>query len=202
MYVFLIRHGETQHNLEKRHQNPDSLLAPRGIDEINQLVPALIKFNPEVIFTSPYIRALKTAEIINRQLNLPLIVNENLREIKRPSIVEGKLHMDKKAAAIRKLVRQNYHLRGWHHSDEENFFDSKSRALRVIKDLELHDYRGILVVSHGRLIKMFVALIIFGNRLGPGIFLDFYDNTSISNGSLTVCQFTESRWQLVSLNIQ
>lgn len=201
MNIYLIRHGTTLNNLESRHQHPESPLAEEGAELIRTLAQNVVDIDAQVIYTSPLIRAFKTAEIINDVLNLPLITDELLKEIKRPTVFEGQLHGEANVKEIKKLIRENYHLKDWHHSDEENFFDLKNRIIRFMEKMESQNYERIIAVSHGIVIKMFTALVIFGKELDGQTFLKFYDGTSISNGGITICRFENNKWKLRSMNV-
>lgn len=200
MHLYLIRHGTTTYNLEGRHQTAESPLAEEGVALIHKVAEKLKVLDVQIIISSHFSRALKTAEIINQTLNVPLVVNETLREIKRPTLLEGRLHTDAEVIEIKKLIRENYHIADWHHSDEENFYDLKKRALGFLEDMESKKYEKILVVTHGIVIKMIAALVVFGKELDPDSFINFYDNTSVSNGGLTIFRFQENKWKLRSLN--
>lgn len=82
MYIYLIRHGETDQNKKK-------CLQGRSDIELNEYGRALagktaeglkdVKF--DLIFTSPLKRARETAEIIKGDRNIPLIEEDRLLEI-------------------------------------------------------------------------------------------------------------------------
>ncbi|MCH4168755.1 MAG: histidine phosphatase family protein [Streptococcaceae bacterium] len=84
MELFFTRHGKTEWNLEKRLQGKtgDSALLPESLQEIERLGTYLKHFNIERIYTSPSLRARRTAEIINhkRTDECPIILSEGLRE--------------------------------------------------------------------------------------------------------------------------
>lgn len=81
MEFYLFRHGETNWNLEKRIQgSTDIELNERGIEQAQELVPLLSKFDLEVIFSSDLKRASKTGEIVANALKIPLLQDERLRE--------------------------------------------------------------------------------------------------------------------------
>ena len=86
MTIFLIRHGETEWNLARRHQGRlDSPLTPHGIAQaraIGELLATLPEAERAPIVASPQGRALRTAEIIRDQLPSAgaLRIDERLRE--------------------------------------------------------------------------------------------------------------------------
>ena len=81
MEIIFVRHGETQHN--KKHQlmgqRIDDPLDSEGLHQASALL-AKLPTDATVIFSSPLKRALQTAEIISRHLNLPVNTDDLLRE--------------------------------------------------------------------------------------------------------------------------
>jgi len=64
-YIYLIRHGETEWNLQERFQGTTNTeLTHKGIEQGRQLAKSLRKTRFENIYTSPLDRARITAELI------------------------------------------------------------------------------------------------------------------------------------------
>jgi broad specificity phosphatase PhoE len=85
--ILLVRHGETEWNLQRRFQGRfDSPLTERGVAQADA-IGRLVKSLPDAAFVrlvaSPLGRALRTAEIIARHLDAGQepVVDERLREI-------------------------------------------------------------------------------------------------------------------------
>ena len=77
----LIRHAETQWNRERRIQgHSDSALTVSGKSEVQAWAHLLKTLAWDRILASDTGRALKTAEIINTQLNIQLTTDQRLRE--------------------------------------------------------------------------------------------------------------------------
>ncbi len=76
-----MRHGETQHN--KHHQlmgqRIDDVLDEEGLHQAADLIAKIPK-DSEVILSSPLKRALQTAQIISKRLNVPVQVSDLLKE--------------------------------------------------------------------------------------------------------------------------
>ena len=88
--LILIRHGETDWNVEGRYQGQaDPPLNSRGFQQA-ELLAELLASRPaesaqdsgmQLIYTSPLKRALQTARIISQQLNITLHVEPRFMEI-------------------------------------------------------------------------------------------------------------------------
>jgi broad specificity phosphatase PhoE len=80
--IYLIRHGETQWNVEGRYQGQaDPPLNARGRAQAEQLGRQLRSQGLARLISSPLLRALQTAEILARILKLPVETEERLVEI-------------------------------------------------------------------------------------------------------------------------
>lgn len=82
MDIYLIRHGETDWNKVKRLQGiTDIPLNAYGIELAEKTAEGLKDVPFDRIYTSPLIRAYKTAEIIRRDRPIEIIPTEGLLEI-------------------------------------------------------------------------------------------------------------------------
>lgn len=83
MILYVVRHGETQFNVEKRYAGQtDVSLNERGIEQAKKLAEKLEGEQFDVIVTSPLQRARATAEQIRiYHKEIPLVVMEEFREV-------------------------------------------------------------------------------------------------------------------------
>jgi len=74
MDIYCIRHGQTVANVENIKGLSDTVLTKPGIEQAEELVSHLNKEHiyPEIVITSPLVRAVQTAGIIAGQLDVPL----------------------------------------------------------------------------------------------------------------------------------
>lgn len=80
--LVLIRHGETDWNVEGRYQGQaDPPLNGRGLAQAKRLAEELEQARLEVLYTSSLLRARQTAEIICEHLGIPLQVEPRMKEI-------------------------------------------------------------------------------------------------------------------------
>jgi isoleucyl-tRNA synthetase len=145
----VIRHGEADHNKENvLSGNPDTPhhLTEKGKEEIKATAQKLKGKKIDLIFTSPFVRAKETADILAEALDISgadIIVDNRLREL-----VTGDL--DGKPVSV-------YH--SYFSSQEEKFykptpngetlFDMKNRAMDFMSEIDaLHEGKTILIVTH------------------------------------------------------
>lgn len=87
MLIMLLRHGETQFNAEKRYLGiTDAPLSPRGRAALR---PA--DFAPEVVYTSPLLRAKETAQLLfpeARLIPVPDLAEMNFGQFEGKNYIE------------------------------------------------------------------------------------------------------------------
>lgn len=80
--LILIRHGETDWNVEGRYQGQaDPPLNAQGIMQSHELAKQLEGTNLEILFTSPLKRAAQTAQVVAERLHVPLFIEPRFMEI-------------------------------------------------------------------------------------------------------------------------
>ncbi len=83
MILYVVRHGETQFNVEKRYAGQtDVPLNEKGLEQARELAKKLAEEPFDVIVTSPLRRARATAEqICAYHKDVPLMVMEEFKEV-------------------------------------------------------------------------------------------------------------------------
>lgn len=192
MFLYLIRHGQSEGNKGGFHQNWDTPLSDNGIKQAKLLAKRLGNIHFDLIYSSPTLRARQTAEIINEEFHTPIEFWEDLIEMKTPSEIKGKKIDDPEVVKIRTLIRENHHNGDWKYSDEENFNEISERAKNVIGHLEeKHGSDTILCVSHATMMKAIIGKIIFGDKLTPEIFQKMREHMYPENTGVTICEKSE-----------
>jgi broad specificity phosphatase PhoE len=80
--LFLIRHGETLHNVAGIAQGwNDSALSDRGTRQVQSLAERIAAMQPTALYSSPLGRALSTAEAIAGTTGLRIETLDDLREM-------------------------------------------------------------------------------------------------------------------------
>ena len=164
MNIYIMRHGQTYWNSQGLIQGSSDIeLTPYGIQLAEHTRDGFEKDGIlfDRIYTSPYIRAVKTAEIINEKQKAPIITDLRIREMCF-GVYEGKNIKEITAADsnIRNCfsVPSNYQASG----DAETFEAVYERAedffQNEIKPLE-HECNTILIVCHGAFIRAVLTRI-------------------------------------------
>lgn len=159
-FVF-IRHAESQGNKLNIMAGPEILLSPVG--EV-QAEEAALKFDTpiDVIYSSPWKRAMQTAEPFSRKLNLPVYAHDDIHEKEYGSFT-GK--HEREIIQAKAEHPEHFDPRwGWDYSPwgGESGLDAQKRLLRFIEEMKLkHADKTVLAVSHAGFIR--VIHLTFGN---------------------------------------
>jgi len=147
---FVMRHGQTNHNLENRVStvvNSGSHLTDKGKEDTIKTAEELKANGIDIIITSPFNRTKETTKIVQDILGLSdaqVIVDDRLHEVSLP-MYEGKIwdeyHTDfpKTVEYFDKAPEGN-----------ESCLDVKRRVMQFIFDIEeQYKDKKILIVTHG-----------------------------------------------------
>ena len=199
MKLYFVRHGRTVWNLEGRFQGAsgDSPLLSESIDILKQLGQYLNEIHFDTIYSSDLPRAVKSAEIIQSQLQSPCPLKSipNLREWQL-----GKLEGLKIATlnAIYpqqiKAFRSNLAQFDTRMFEAESLYSTTQRTIQFIKSLKESPAENILIVGHGANLTASLRTLIGYKEA------HLRKEGGLANASLTVLEtddfetFTLERW--------
>jgi len=135
-----IRHGQTDWNLKEIWQGwTDIPLNETGHTQAHSAIPFLSQKGISRIVSSPLIRAHKTAEIINKHLNVPLLVVDGLKE-RSVGVLEGTVK-DKSISATDWIYKAPI-------EKSEHVDEFKARIASALHEI-LDPKHTTLIVAHG-----------------------------------------------------
>lgn len=147
--VYLVRHGESQLNLEKRVSGHlDTPLSPGGIRHSQLLAVQFLGVPLTAIYTSALRRTIEMARPTATILGLPIQSNAALNE-QHFGVLEGRVRdaRDPEALALwnaRKQDKRFYHIPGG-----ERFIDMAERVKQALDSILAQEVGGtILIVGH------------------------------------------------------
>lgn len=147
MKLILIRHGETDWNKERRVQGLSDIdLSETGLHHARELALSLRDRSFRAIYSSPLIRAHKTAQIINQYHNAPLYLEAGLMEMDQGDF-EGLSYQELMACEkefLRKWISDPASVKMPH---GESFTELQQRAWKVIEGV-IAKSDDALIVSH------------------------------------------------------
>ena len=87
MNIYVVRHGEAEHNRLGYYSNQDEDLNENGIKQVLELKPKIAKIDYDVCYCPPLLRDRHTAELINH--NDRIIVPIDLLSERDPGKLNG-----------------------------------------------------------------------------------------------------------------
>ena len=199
MKLYFVRHGRTLWNLEGRFQGAsgDSPLLPESIDILQQLGQYLKEIHFDTIYSSDLPRAVKSAEIIQSQLQTPCPLESipDLREWQLGKL-EGLKITTLNAIYPQQIqaFRSNLAQFDTKMFEAESLYSTTKRTIQFIKSLKGSPAKRVLIVGHGA--NLTASLRTLLGYKEPHLRKD----GGLANASLTVLEtndfktFTLERW--------
>ncbi len=168
--IYIVRHGETDHNLNGIIQGQtDVALNPKGTEQASLAGQKLRNVKFDAVYASDLTRAKRTAEIIIAEKQVAVNTTQLLRE-RHYGQYEDRAHkafqaeneaLLLKLEAITEEQRRNFKFDVKYESDNE----VASRVITFLRELAV-TYAGktILVVSHGGVMRILLAHLGFKSR--------------------------------------
>lgn len=203
---YLVRHGESEGNAANRYQTGDVLLTDVGRMQAAKRAQTLMHKNITRVLTSPFARALETAQIIHQALdgNIPFEQYHFLHELEAPTILKGRLKTDPDAILIKTEITANRLDRNYRHSDEETLFMLHQRVLDLLDYLVPFAQENILLVSHGGLLRMVLAYLQTQTNdyaaVAKHLALEKDTQLPINNVGMLVFEYQQGQWRLHSVD--
>ena len=150
MQIVLVRHGATDWNLQGRCQGAtDRELSEVGVRQAEQIASLLSSESVQAIYSSGLRRARQTAELISQPHNLPVLIEENIRELDHGAL-EGLTFNEIKQSYSEFLARWRTEPAEIQVPGGEKLIDVAERAWEgVARIAERHvGAESIVVVSH------------------------------------------------------
>jgi broad specificity phosphatase PhoE len=158
--ITIVRHGETEWNISMQLQgHQDSPLTKNGIKQTNLLAQTIKNRDFDLIYSSDLGRAIDTANILNKQLNLQIIPSEKLRE-RAFGVMEG-LTREQVELKYPDIFHVYMHRNSNHQIPEGESLETFSK--RVIDEIDLiaksNVGKRLLLIAHGGVLDCVIRKI-------------------------------------------
>ena len=181
MNIYLIRHGRQNSKL----CNVDVELSPEGREQADLVGKRLQTYHIDVVYSSQLIRAKETADIINKYLNKPRVIEERIQEANFGTMT-GMTNeaIDEKYGDY--LAQRSTMTTDMTYPDGENcqmvYERAKAGLDDIVKDSLEKGYENICIVTHGGVLRALVTGIMGApyknwlavGRLKTAVFHSFY----------------------------
>ncbi len=189
--IIVVRHGETEWNIEDRCQgHKDSLLTENGIKQAENVALRLAGYNLSAIYTSDLGRAIQTAEIISEASNLNILPDPRLRE-RNMGVLQG-LTDSEMAKSFPKVCSNLMKLNPDYIIPEgDSSRQSFSKNIECLNEIaRLHPGNSVLIVTHGGVLINFFKYIV-------GLSLDSPRKFKVWSGSINTFSYDGEGWKLL-----
>ena len=185
MNIYLIRHGQTDWNLQGKLQGREDIeLNDAGRKQAEKSALALKDTGVKFILTSPLIRAVETARIISKAIEgSEVIIEEDL--IERDFGVLSGMTYD----------RKKYFDTFGKGEESMEPFDKLSKRLMdcILKNVNKYKGQDIIMVSHGAAINAVLSVLSGGDE-GSG-------KTRLKNACINVLSYKEDKLNIDHINL-
>jgi broad specificity phosphatase PhoE len=193
--VVLVRHGATDWNLQGRCQgSTDRDLSDVGVRQAKQIAELLSEEEIHAVYSSHLRRARQTAERISQPHNLPVLIEQEVRELDHGEL-EGLTFNEIKANYADFLVRWRSEPAEICVPGGERLADVAERAWNGLNQIvQRHaDAERILVVSHNFPILGIVCRV-------SGTHLNQYRTFHLDPCGITRLKYDGGDWDLTEVN--
>lgn len=187
--LYLVRHGETEGiTMGRMESRKDSPLTNMGILQIESLKRRLQDEEITHIYTSPSGRALKTAEIINKERQITLLQDKLLYEMDIGDW-EGLTKQEIQNVDSGNFEQFLHSPASYKPENKESFYDVLNRVETFLSYIiSKHENQNILIVSHTVVLSLMRCF--FKNQNIEHV----WDNPRFQNGSLSLVYYEEDKY--------
>lgn len=194
MKIYLVRHGETDWNIERRFQGIEDIpLNDTGRKQARDCGKALTSFSFAAIYASPLQRAYETAKIITDILN----AYHKEHNTKNPvfTVKEDSRLIERDFGKVSGLLpkERNAFLESGEDANMEAFEHLTERLMTAMKEYQ-ENYQGqnVLVITHGGVINAILHVLSKG-EIGTG-------KTLVANTSIAILEDQEGKLKIKTYN--
>lgn len=171
--IYLVRHGQTDWNVEHRTQGQTNIpLNDTGRKQAQILADEIAHLKIDKIISSDLSRAFETAQIINKTINVPLIKDARLREFNYGDL-EGSLGLT--------ITQKTWDI--FNDEPQKLHAEPMSSVFNRVKDLLFHLNKdeNILLITHGGPIRMMLYYLKNPQKFDKEKYASTYQFLKINN---------------------
>lgn len=190
--LFLLRHGETDWNRDRRIMGPEDIpLNTTGLEQARAFRSQLAECPFDQIFSSPILRAQETAEVVAKGFDLQPQYDARLEEVGYGEWV---------GRTFKEVREQEGYVPYFKRLDTpvapggESLYQVRDRAMAFMKDCaEKYPDQNVLAVTHADWIKCLLLEVL-------GVSLEFIWKIRIDNGSVSLVECHEKAPIVICIN--
>lgn len=152
---YIMRHGEAKSNeasvLETKG-DPNNHLTEKGKQQVVESLSYIKTLNIDLIISSPFVRAQETSQIVSSMLELPIVIEENIREYDMGDF------SGRPASEYLGHFGHDYLHYDTRPKNGETHREMMNRSMKAVMDFEKkYEGKNILIVTHGGPARMMLA---------------------------------------------
>jgi broad specificity phosphatase PhoE len=192
MNLYFVRHGESVHNAEGRIQgHSDVLLSALGRLQAGAVADVLAGLSLDALYASPLRRAYQTAEIIAARLQLPIFVEERLKEV-NVGIFQDQLRSELNRRFPEELARWRSEDLDYVIPGGESRRQLLHRGREAFQAIVEGGHQNVGVVAHGRVLIVTLKSLVGMSPEEPPF--------ALQNGSITTLAYNNGKFNLVAID--
>jgi len=165
MKIYLIRHGESASDVKEKYDGDyDDHLTESGLKDAETIAEKLLDSQIQVIFSSPKIRALETAEVLKNILQCEVVVLDDMSEQDIYGAYPD-LSKDFPEEEYRRLGEVLADREG-ETAGVESYARFKERIIRCFAEIIKQDYQAVAVITHGGPIRCILREVLKLGEMG------------------------------------
>lgn len=190
--LIVIRHGETEWNLQGRWQgHDDSPLTENGIQQTRALAKSLASCDATALYSSDLGRTIQTSEIISEKTGLEIILEPRIRE-RHLGVFQGLTTSEMASQFPEYYKAYKVSGAGYRVPGGESKRDRYERSIACFNELAAkHKGETILVVTHGGVLNALFRHVV-------GLSLDAPRYFHIWNTSKNQFSWNQGVWRLLT----
>ena len=194
MRLILVRHGETPWNKEGRFQGQSPVsLSQHGTKQAQQVSKTLVSMKPTALYSSPLSRTIMTAQEISRELSIPVIPLDGIKEINLGDL-EGITGQQMRAQYADIYAAWREDPSGVAFPGGESMQQLEARAWGAVEDLEkAHPEDVVVAVSHNFAIRTILCRFL-------GLPLARFHLLRVDLASISIIQSNSRFRQILTIN--
>ena len=193
--IIFLRHGQAENNIKKilAGRTPGINLTEQGREQAEQAAKMIKSLDISAIYSSPFDRAMQTAEIVGKHCDIKPISDNRLIELdmgKFTMVPYDEIFKNHGNVCL-KFYEGSLEIS---HNGVESFAEVQKRVFDIV-DFVRNEHKGqnVVLVTHMDPIKAMIGKVL---SLQPEILFQLI----IANASLNIFKYDEQNYYLTSIN--
>lgn len=199
--VYFVRHGESEENVTHVFGDHTVPLTEKGRAQAVQVATRVAELGIDTLISSPFQRALETAQAISKHVGLPIEQSDLFGEWKIPSHHVGYYRDDPDIKEERDMIFSSSDA-DYRQSDEETFNELSDRASCAMDFIVANPGKRLCIVTHGGFLSAIVGTVALAPVFSNKNFFGLFNHLVLNNTGVVHIRYDtkRERWRFVIWN--